>query len=69
VSRYASTYEKNYPTEVSDAEWACLKGYLPTPKPRGRPRVYDPREILNAVFYVLKSGCQWRRMLPREFPP
>jgi putative transposase len=57
-----------YPTDLSDAEWALLEPHLPVPKRRGRPRVHSPREILNAVFYVLKSGCQWR-MLPREFPP
>ena len=57
-----------YPTDLSDAEWSLLEPHLPLPKPRGRPRVHSPREILNAVFYVLKSGCQWR-LLPREFPP
>src|SRR5215216_7654605 len=57
-----------YPTDLSDAEWSLLEPHLPVPKRRGRPRVHSPREILNAVFYVLKSGCQWR-MLPREIPP
>jgi putative transposase len=57
-----------YPTDLSDAEWSLLEPHLPVPKRRGRPRVHSPREILNAVFYVLKSGCQWR-LLPREFPP
>jgi putative transposase len=56
------------PTDLSDAEWSSLESYLPLPKRRGRPRVHSPREILDAVFYVLKSGCQWR-MLPRDFPP
>jgi putative transposase len=57
-----------YPTDLSDAQWSLLESHLPIPKRRGRPRVHSPREILNAVFYVLKSGCQWR-MLPRELPP
>jgi putative transposase len=57
-----------YPTDLSDAEWSLLEPHLPVPKRRGRPRVHSPREILNAVFYLLKSGCQWR-LLPREFPP
>jgi putative transposase len=59
-----------YPTDLSDAEWACLKPYLPAPKKRGRgrPKVHSPRKILNAVFYLLKSGCPWR-LLPRDFPP
>jgi putative transposase len=59
---------KRYPTDLSDAEWSMLEPHLPAPKRRGRPRVHSPREILDAVFYVLKTGCQWR-MLPREFPP
>jgi putative transposase len=59
-----------YPTDLSDAEWACLKLCLPAPKKRGRgrPKVHSPRKILNAIFYLLKSGCPWR-LLPRDFPP
>lgn len=60
--------EKLYPTDLSDAEWSYLEPHLPAPKQRGRPRVRPYREILNAVFYLLKTGCQWR-MLPREYPP
>jgi len=59
---------RRYPTDLSDEEWRQLETYLPASKWRGRPRLHSPREILNGVFYVLKSGCQWR-MLPREFPP
>ncbi len=57
-----------YPTDLSDAEWECLECHIPAPKDRGRPRVRSPREILDGVFYVLKSGCPWR-FLPRDFPP
>jgi putative transposase len=57
-----------YLTDLSDAEWAYLAGHLPTPEHNGRPRVHSLREILNAVFYVLKSGCAWR-LLPHDFPP
>jgi putative transposase len=57
-----------YPSDLTDAEWSLLEPYLPAPKRRGRPRLHSPRAILDAVFYVLKTGCQWR-MLPREFPP
>jgi putative transposase len=60
--------KKSYSTDLSDAEWECLRRHLPPPNKRGRPRIHSPREILNAVFYVLKSGCPWR-LLPREFPP
>src|SRR5919107_1024842 len=52
--------EKCYPTDLSDDEWECLRLHVPTPNKRGRPRTHDTREILNAVFYVLKSGCAWR---------
>ena len=59
---------KTYPSDLTDGEWELLEPHLPVPKKRGEPRLHSPREILNAVFYVLKSGCQWRR-LPRGFPP
>jgi putative transposase len=59
---------KPYPTDISDEEWTYLKNYLPAAKPYGRPRLHDPREILNAVFYIFKCGCAWR-LLPHGFPP
>src|SRR4028118_2430940 len=59
-----------YPTDLSDTEWECLKAHLPAHQKgsRGRPRLHSPRQILDAVFHVLKSGCPWR-LLPRDFPP
>src|SRR5215212_5095328 len=57
-----------YPTDLSDAEWLCIQPYLPTPKAPGRPRVHSLREILNAIYYIVRSGCAWR-LLPHEFPP
>ena len=45
-----------------------LKACLPTAKPYGRPRLHGPREILDAIFYIFKSGCAWR-LLPHDFPP
>src|ERR671915_172951 len=59
---------KTYHTDLSDAEWARIEPHLPIPKASGRPRVHPPREILNAIFYVLRSGCAWR-LLPHDFPP
>ncbi len=59
---------KRYPTDLSDAEWECLGPHLPGPKRRGRPKIHGSRAVLNAVFYVLKSGCPWR-LLPKDFPP
>jgi putative transposase len=58
-----------YQTDLSDAEWSCIEAHLPpTPKTTGRPRLHDLREILDAVFYILRSGCAWR-LLPHDFPP
>jgi putative transposase len=60
--------KRSYSTDLTDAEWKCLQSYVPAPKHRGRLRIHSTREILNAVFCVLKSGCPWR-LLPRDFPP
>ena len=59
---------RRYPTDLSDTEWRCIRPHLPKPTGQGRPRLHGLRAILDAVFYVLKSGCPWR-MLPRDFPP
>jgi putative transposase len=56
-----------YQSDLSDAQWSCLESYLPAPKANGRPRIYPLREILNAIFYVVRSGCAWR-LLPHDFP-
>ena len=57
-----------YLTDLSDAEWAYLEPHLPTPRATGRPPIHSPREILNAIFYIARSGCAWR-LLPHDFPP
>ncbi len=59
---------KPYPTDLSDSQWSCLESNLPAPKATERPRIHSPREILDAIFYVLRSGCPWR-LLPHDFPP
>lgn len=59
---------RRYPTDLSDDEWRCIGPHLPEPTGQGRPRLHGLRAILDAVFYVLKSGCPWR-LLPRDFPP
>ena len=59
---------KAYQSDLSDAEWGCLEPHLPAPKADGRPRIYPWREILDAIFYVVRSGCAWR-LLPHDFPP
>ena len=57
-----------YSTDITDNQWEMLRVYFETPKGAGRPRKHSIREILNACFYLLKTGCQWR-MLPKDFPP
>ena len=58
---------KRYPTDLTDAEWNYIAPHLPAHEGLGRPRTHSLREILNAVFYLLISGCQWR-LLPHDFP-
>jgi len=62
--------EPYYPSDLSDAQWKRVEPLLPAhdPKKGGRPRLWGLREILNAIFYIEKTGCQWR-MLPQGFPP
>jgi putative transposase len=57
-----------YQTDLSDAEWSYVKPHIPAPKAPGRPRVHPLREILDAIFYIVRSGCAWR-LLPHDFPP
>jgi putative transposase len=57
-----------YPTDITDAEWSYLEPHLPAPRATGRLRVYPLREIINAIFYVVRSGCSWR-LVPHDFPP
>ena len=59
---------QRYPTDLTDTEWTVLTPLIPTAKPGVCPRTTDMREVVNAIFYILRSGCQWR-MLPQEFPP
>jgi transposase len=49
-------------------EWAIVAPYMPEPHRHGRPRTTDLREVVNAILYVLVTGCQWR-FLPQDFPP
>ena len=59
-----------YPSDLTDAQWCNIEDLFPRPeRPKaGRPRTYPVREIVNAVFYLARSGCAWR-MLPHDFPP
>ena len=57
-----------YQTDLTDAEWSYIEAHLPTPEACGRPRVQTLREITDAIFYIVRSGCAWR-LLPHDFPP
>jgi putative transposase len=57
-----------YASDVTDAEWKLIARLLPKPRRVGRPREVDLRVVLNAMLYILATGCQWRA-LPKEFPP
>ena len=58
-----------YPSDMTDGEWARLEPLIPPAKPGGRPRETNMREAINAIFYLLRTGCPWR-YLPRDgFPP
>lgn len=57
-----------FPSDQTDREWEYIKPFVPAAKPGGRNRTTDMRLVLNAIFYVTRTGCQWR-YLPREYPP
>ncbi len=59
---------KVYSTDLSDSEWAILAPLIPPAKHGGQERTTDMREVCNAIYYHLKTGCQWD-MLPGDFPP
>lgn len=58
---------KPYGSDLTSAQWALIEELIPPAKPGGRPRVVSMREVLNAIMYVLRSGCAWR-LLPHDFP-
>jgi putative transposase len=66
-----SNKRKTYPTDLTDKQWAIIAPLLPpaksSQKKGGRQRTTDMREILNAIFYFLRTGCSWR-MIPHDFP-
>jgi putative transposase len=56
------------PTALSDNDWDVITPLVPAAKPGGRPEKYPTRELLDALFYILRGGCAWR-LLPPDFPP
>ncbi len=62
-------YPTNYPTDLTDDQWAAIEPIVTTSSPKGgRPTEIDLRAIVNALIYKHRTGCQWR-MLPKDFPP
>jgi transposase len=57
-----------YASDVTDAEWALVRPFMPAARRLGRPRATDLRAVVNAILYMASTGCQWRQ-LPKEFPP
>jgi putative transposase len=58
----------SYSTDASAQEWAIIQSYIPEPQAGGRPAKHSRREIVNAIFYIIRSGCAWR-LLPHDVPP
>ena len=61
---------QRYSSDLTDAQWSLIEALLPprSPGKGGRPRTWPLREIFNAIFYIEKTGCQWR-MIPKDLPP
>lgn len=57
-----------YASDLTDAEWAMIAPFLPPRKKTGRPRTTALRDVVDAILYIVTTGCQWR-MLPKDFPP
>jgi transposase len=66
--RAADRHGSRYPSDLSDSEWALIEPAIPPAKRGGRRREVNVREVLNAIFYVLSTGCQWQA-LPKDLPP
>src|SRR5438045_5534598 len=58
---------KAYSTDLTDEQWRLIEGFMPAPKGCGRKREVDLREVVNAILYISRTGCQWRN-LPHDFP-
>jgi putative transposase len=59
---------KAYKTDITDAQWQILEPLIPPAKAGGHPRTVNMREVVNGIFYVLRTGCGWE-MLPHDLPP
>src|ERR1700724_4390870 len=64
VMTISTDVDKLYDTDLTDAAWALIAPMLPAARPGGRPRKINIRAVLNAIFYLLRTGCQWRLLAP-----
>jgi transposase len=64
----SSSSPRLYPSDLTDAQWAVIEPLLPPPSTGGRPEKHPRREIVNAILYLVRTGCSWRQ-LPKDFPP
>ena len=60
--------KRRYPSDLTDVQWALVESLLSAARPGGRPEKHERRELVNAVLYLLRTGCSWRQ-LPKDFPP
>ena len=67
--RQHSRKDLRYGSDLTDAEWEIIAPFLPSPRTTGRPRCWPMREVMNAIFYVLRSGCPWRMVPDCCAPP
>jgi len=66
--KYYNRKGLRYPSDMTDSEWALIEPLIPPAKRGGRKREVIVREVMNAIFYVLSTGCQWR-FIPKDLPP
>jgi len=59
---------KAYTSDITDAQWQLIEALIPPAKTGGHPRTVNLREVVNGIFYVLRTGCAWE-MLPHDLPP
>ena len=72
TKQHRLTYKRSderYPSDLTDGEWAYLAPLIPPAKPGGRPRETNMREAMNAILYILRTGCPWRYLPRGSFPP
>jgi len=67
MNKHSARARRAYDSDLTDKQWAVIKPLIPPPKTGGRPRTADTREVVNAIYYLLKTGCTWR-LLPHDFP-